>query len=149
MGAPGLMINPVLHDINWENGYDSFYAHSNTHIFNEALVHYIAANYPDVCAFGLNPGLIFTSGFMTVIGNPFWAKVAGTIIDFLFQTKEEYIQNVLVPLLVLPDVKSGFLFNSVGNEIVPNSWLAQNITARSFQLVNLNEELLRKYNLTE
>jgi len=147
MGGPGLSVNPALEDINWESSFSSISAHVNTHIFNEALVHYLAKYHPEVDAFGLYPGFIYTSGFSSLISNPTLSNIIGKIIDQWFQTKEGYVQNVLVPLLVNPNIISGQLFNSVGNEIVPNSWIGEDVTKRSTLIVKLNDELLIKYNL--
>jgi len=148
MGAPGFTSSPVLEDINWEKSYDFIPSHMNGHIFNEALVHFLAQNYPSIETFGLNPGMIATSGFSAAIG-PSLEYILVPAVETFFQSKEHYAKNVLTPLLVSPDIKSGALFNSIGNEIVPNTWLSEDLHVRAAQLVKLNEDLLKKYNLSE
>jgi len=151
MGAPGLSVDPVLDDVNWETSFSAMPAHTNTHIFNEALVLHYTKKYPSIEFFGLNPGMIVTSGYTsgldTLVGNPMIANIIGSLLGLLFQSKEDYVEHVLVPLLANPEIKSCSLFNTLGNEIVPNPWFNIDLDARSKQLVTINNDLLKKYNL--
>jgi len=57
VGGPGVsLITPDIEDINWENKFDATSAHMNTHLFNEAIVHHLANQYPSIESFALNPG---------------------------------------------------------------------------------------------
>jgi len=75
------------------------------------------------------------------------ANIIGSLLGPLFQSKEDYVEHVLVPLLANPEIKSCSLFNTLGNEIVPNPWFNIDLDARSKQLVTINNDLLKKYNL--
>uniref|UniRef100_A0A6B2LDE0 NAD(P)-binding domain-containing protein n=1 Tax=Arcella intermedia TaxID=1963864 RepID=A0A6B2LDE0_9EUKA len=147
---PGLWFTPgALDDINWERTPYDFKAHINTHIFNEALVHFLSQKHLNIEIIGLAPGWLSTPGLNSMTQGTIFEKVLPTLVDVLFQTKEHFVENVVIPLLMSPEIKSGSVFNSVGTEILPNSWLAVDLLKRSKELVTLNHNLLRKYNLTE
>jgi len=149
MGGPGMSADPSLEDINWEDPekFKSLPRHMNTHIFNEALVHHYAVKYPSIEFFGLYPGIIVTTGIENLLGNGTFLSIVKPLINLLFQTVEYYSENILVPLLASPEIKSGSLFNSLGNEIETNTWFNEDLKGRSKQLVTLNHELLKKKNL--
>jgi len=145
MGAPGMNQEPNLEDINWEDPKKNSFVprHLNTHIFNEALVHYYSAKYPSIEFFGLNPGMVVTSGFEMALGG--FAVVARPIINLLFHTAVQYSENVLIKLLANPEIKTGSLFNTLGNEIGPNGYFKENKEAK--KLIDMNHDLLKRKKL--
>jgi len=152
VGAPGFFAAPEIEDINWEKGYEgiNINPHMNAHVFNEAIVHYISFKYPNVSAFGLSPGLVASGGATGAFtSNPVLQQYIAYVMDSLFQPIDHYAAQVLLPLLVTPELSSGQLFNSKGNEIKPNPWLAENLELRSAQLVDLNDQVLKRHKLDE
>lgn len=106
-------------DYRWQT------AHSNTVVFNEALVRETAARFPEINVFGMNPGIIKTNIMAGVLGGSSVAlRAQKTLIGLLFQSAETYAEKV-VPLIIHPalDNRSGGLFNRHAQPIEPNPWL--------------------------
>jgi NAD(P)-dependent dehydrogenase (short-subunit alcohol dehydrogenase family) len=109
-------------DYRWQT------AHSNTVVFNEALVHDTAARFPDVSVFGMNPGIISTNIMSGVLGqSSMKLRAQQALIGLLFQSPDTYAKKV-IPLLVHPELedRSGSLFNRNAQPIEPNPWLLAN-----------------------
>ena len=124
-GFPGGERALDLTDIQSTRNYRWQTAHSNTVVFNEALVHHAAARFPDVNVFGMNPGIIKTNIMAGVLGQAtLKLRAQQILIGLLFQSAEAYAEKV-VPLVVHPALedRSGALFNRHAQPIEPNPWL--------------------------
>lgn len=128
MGFPGKFNKATLDELNSEKSYGLFSAHMNTVVGNEALVRHLAETYPEARVFGLNPGLIQTEIRDNALGKGTWISwLVEGIIGFVFQSAERYAQNVLLPLLVSPELDNmnKALFESDGTLLKPNSFLLE------------------------
>lgn len=124
-GFPGGERSLDLTDIESTRNYRWQTAHSNTVVFNEALVLDTVARFPEINAFGMNPGVIKTNIMAGVLGqSSLVLRVQQTLIGLLFQSAETYAEKV-VPLVVHPALedRSGSLFNRHAQPIEPNPWL--------------------------
>ncbi|MCB5293068.1 hypothetical protein [Arthrobacter sp. SO3] len=124
-GFPGGERDLDFTDVQSTRNYRWQTAHSNTVVFNEALVHHSAARFPELNVFGMNPGIIKTNIMAGVLGqSSFKLRAQQTLIGLLFQSAEAYAEKVL-PLLVHPALehRSGALFNRHAQPIEPNPWL--------------------------
>jgi len=124
-GFPGGERALDLADIQSTRSYRWQTAHSNTVVFNEALVYHAAARFPEINVFGMNPGIIKTNIMAGALGQAtLKLRAQQTLIGLLFQSAEAYAEKV-VPLAVHPALegRSGALFNRHAQPIQPNPWL--------------------------
>jgi len=97
-----------IHNYRWQT------AHSNTVVFNEALVRDTAAPLPEINVFGMNPGVIKTNIMAGVLGqSSLTPRVQQTVIGLLFQSAETYAEKML-PLLVEVFVRVAASINPSG-----------------------------------
>lgn len=124
-GFPGGERALDLSDVESARDYRWQTAHSNTVIFNEALVRVAASRLPQIDAFGMNPGIIKTNILSGVFGESSWKlRIQKTLVGLLFQDAETYAAKI-APLLVHPELedRSGTLFNRNARPIESNPWL--------------------------
>jgi NAD(P)-dependent dehydrogenase (short-subunit alcohol dehydrogenase family) len=124
-GLPGGERSLDLTDIESTRNYRWQTAHSNTVVFNEALVRDTVVRFPEINVFGMNPGVIKTNIMAGVLGQAsLRLRVQQTLVGLLFQSAETYAEKV-VPLVVHPALedRSGSLFNRHAQPIEPNPWL--------------------------
>jgi NAD(P)-dependent dehydrogenase (short-subunit alcohol dehydrogenase family) len=124
-GFPGGERSLNFADVESSQNYRWQTAHSNTVVFNEALVLDMASRFPDINIFGMNPGIIKTDIMSGVLGqSSLTQRIQQMLVGLLFQSAETYAEKV-TPLLVdraLED-RSGSLFNRNAQPIEPNPWL--------------------------
>lgn len=124
-GFPGGKRSLDFTDIESVRDYRWTTAHSNTVVFNEALVSDTASRLPELNSFGMNPGVIKTNIMSGVLGqSSLTQRVQKTLVGLFFQSAETYAEKV-TPLLVhraLED-RPGSLFNRNAQPIEPNPWL--------------------------
>lgn len=135
-------------DLNSEKSYRAMPAHMNTVAGNEILVLDGAKRYPHLNVFGLNPGLIKTnirSNFLG--GKPVLFPLVEGLIGLLMPNANEYAERI-VPLLVSPDLetRSGALFNSKGNPILPSPGMSD---AHQQAFMTASDALLAKAGLLQ
>lgn len=126
-GFPGGERMVDLADVQSKTHYRWQTAHGNTVVFNEALVHDVAAKLPEVNIFGMNPGIIKTNIMAGVLGGSSLSlRLQQAVVGLLFQSAETYAKAIL-PLLVHPELerRSGALFNRHAKPILPNPWLVK------------------------
>jgi len=124
-GFPGGKRSLDFTDIESARNYRWQTAHSNTVVFNEALVFDAASRFPEINTFGMNPGVIKTNIMSGVLGQSSLAqRVQQALVGLLFQSAETYAEKV-APLVVhrALENRSGSLFNRHAQPIEPNSWL--------------------------
>jgi NAD(P)-dependent dehydrogenase (short-subunit alcohol dehydrogenase family) len=126
-GFPGGKRSLDFSDIQSSRHYRWQTAHSNTVVFNEALVRDTASRFPEINAFGMNPGIIKTNIMSGVLGQSSMPqRIQQTLTGLLFQSAETYAEKV-TPLVVhraLED-SSGSLFDRHAQPIEPNPWLVE------------------------
>lgn len=124
-GFPGGERALDLTDIESNRNYRWQTAHSNTVVFNEALVRDAATQFPQINVFGMNPGFINTNIMAGVLGQAsLGLRIQQILTGLLSQSAETYAEKVL-PLLIHPALedRSGALFNQHAQPIEANPWL--------------------------
>ena len=121
MGFPGTEQKADVDDLNSEQGYRRFSAHSNTVSGNEVLVLQAARRFPDVDVFGLNPGFVRTNIRANLLGSRALVAVVEWLTSFMMIEPDTYAAR-LVPLLVSRDLngRSGAMFNNRAEAILPS-----------------------------
>lgn len=125
MGYPGSGQTGSPDDLNAEKSYKAMAAHMNTVAGNEMLVLDGARRFPDICFYGLNPGLIKTSIRNNLFGeNTLKSRLIETLIGWFTPTAEAYAERI-TPLLFSPEIEShsGAMFNNKGQAIQPSAGL--------------------------
>jgi NAD(P)-dependent dehydrogenase (short-subunit alcohol dehydrogenase family) len=124
MGFPGTQRPGDPDDLNSERGYERMAAHMNTVAANEALVLHAARSWPQLRAFGLNPGLVKTNIRAKLHGGSetLRFKIVEAVIGLLTPTAEQYADR-LGPVIVAADLdrRSGVHFNAKGIAIAKSS----------------------------
>jgi NAD(P)-dependent dehydrogenase (short-subunit alcohol dehydrogenase family) len=123
IGYPGQKMQATVDDFNSEKNYKTFPAHMNTVVGNEALVSFVHNNH--VNAYGLNPGLIQTDIRQGYFEGSFFGGIVEWLIAKIYQTVDQYAENVVLPLLVSEDLEtaSKSLYGPNGAKLNPNPWL--------------------------
>ena len=131
MGFPGKFNTATLGDLNAEKEpYKALPVHMNTVVGNEALISYASSLFPDAQVFGLNPGLIQTEIRDNFFGKDSWLSwFAESVIGLIFQSAQQYADDVLVHLLADKSLDSAesneIIFESNGARLEPNKWLTE------------------------
>ncbi|WP_349630931.1 SDR family NAD(P)-dependent oxidoreductase [Bradyrhizobium manausense] len=143
MGFPGTDQRANVDDLNSERSYKRFVAHSNTVAGNEVLVLEAARRFPDVDAFGLNPGFVKTNIRANLLGSRKLFAVVEWLTSFMMIEPDVYAER-LVPLLVSHDLdaRSGTMFNNKAEAILPSSSSKEPIYAAA--LMEASDGLLRR-----
>jgi NAD(P)-dependent dehydrogenase (short-subunit alcohol dehydrogenase family) len=133
MGFPGTgQVGEPIDDLNAERGYDAMKVHMNTVAGNEILVLDAARRYPQLGAYGLNPGLIKTNIRANYFGEgSLKHRVAETLIGLFTWSPETYAERI-APLVFAPelDARTGVMFNQKGLAILPTEALTPDHVAR-------------------
>lgn len=126
MGFPGTgQVGEPVDDLNAERSYDPMKVHMNTVAGNEMLVLDAARRYPQLGAYGLNPGLIKTNIRANYLGaGSLKHRVTETLIGLFTWSPEKYAERI-APLLFAPelDARTGVMFNQKGVAILPTEAL--------------------------
>lgn len=126
MGFPGTgQVGEPIDDLNAERRYDAMKVHMNTVAGNEILVLDAARRYPELGAYGLNPGLIKTNIRANYLGEgSLKHRLAETFIGLFTWSPERYAERI-APLLFAPelDARTGIMFNQKGLAILPTGAL--------------------------
>lgn len=97
MGFPGTEQKADVDDLNSEQGYRRFSAHSNTVSGNEVLVLQAARRFPDVDVFGLNPGFVRTNIRANLLGSRACRRRG--MADQLHDDRAGYIRRAAGPAI--------------------------------------------------
>lgn len=150
MGFPGADLQPTdIEDMNFERTpYSPIPAHLNTVVMNEALVFELARRYPDLHVFGLNPGLIQTDIRKNFYEGGQLRQTLGKLTEFAMsltlQSAEHFAKNVLVPLMVAPELndKTAINFENDGSQCKVHSWMSDEKNRR--RAWEVSEQLVKK-----
>jgi hypothetical protein len=117
--------------------YSMFPRHMDTHIFNEALVHYYAAKHYDV--YGLCPGWIVSDGLIRSLRAGPWVV---SFVSLFFPTQEYYAEHVALRLFACDTLKPAMIFNQRGVQIEPNSWYVGDKAGNAQRVIDASHELV-------
>jgi NAD(P)-dependent dehydrogenase (short-subunit alcohol dehydrogenase family) len=143
MGFPGTGEVGDADDLNSERTYAATSAHMQTVAGNEALVLDAVRRYPQLRAFGLNPGLIKTDIRSNFLGQgSLRHRLVEGLIGAFTISPQTYAERI-VPLLFAPELeaRSGAMFNQKGHAIAPSEVLTVDQVAR---LIAASEGLLAR-----
>jgi NAD(P)-dependent dehydrogenase (short-subunit alcohol dehydrogenase family) len=132
-GFPGVGNAGDYKDLNAENGYAQWRAHMNTVAANEALVLDVAARFPRLGVFGVNPGAIHTSDMRAkLFGGPdsLTYKLFEGAVKLTSPTPEHWAQMV-TPAFFAPELenRSGLHLSKKGRPMYPSETMTQEVVA--------------------
>lgn len=142
MGFPGTNIAGNVKDLNSTERYRPRTAHMNAVAGNEALVYDTDVRYPNLNAYGLNPGLIKPTIRGNILGGTesLRFRMVESMVRMVGISPEVYASKIL-PLLVSRDIEdaSGSLFNQNGDAILRSKVMTDETVQ---QYVDTSESLL-------
>lgn len=125
LGYPGTGQTGTLGDLNAEQSYRPMAVHMNTVAGNEMLVLDAARRYPQLGAFGLNPGLVKTGIRSNYFGGrKLLSALVEALIGVLMPSADAYARRI-APLLFAPELelRSGAFFDHKARAILPSAGL--------------------------
>jgi len=106
MGFPGKKNSADLDDFNSDRNYSAMAAHLTTVVANEALVTYLNTQYPELNAYGLNPGLIKTEIRNNFLGAGSWlSMIVETLIGFFLPVSRKLCGNCCFAIVDLTRIR--------------------------------------------